>query len=87
MTLCILFLIAFLNKNNNDYANENILTEEAIIRFEEDLKEGKKIVPSNYITPKKEYNNKASKIGLQASNLIEKVVNKLLKKFIESIEN
>ena len=84
--LCILFLLLFLNKNNNYYENENILTQEAIHRFEQDLKEGKEIVPSHYITPKKEYNNKASFFGLRCSRMIEKLTNQLLKKLIESIE-
>ena len=84
--LCILFLLLFLNKNNYYYENETILTEEAIHRFEEDLKEGKEIIPSHYITPKKEYNNKVSIFGLKCSNLIEKVTNRILKKILESIE-
>lgn len=87
LVLVVLFLILFLDKNNHYYENEKILTDEAIARFEEDLKEGKEIVPSNYITEKKEYNNKASKIGLECSKIIEKIMNKLLKKFIESLEN
>mgnify|MGYP003571241610 CR=1 FL=1 len=86
MVLVVLFLILFLNKNNNYYENENILTQEAIIQFEQDLKEGKDIVPSNYITKKKDYNNKASIFGRKCSNLIEKGVNKVIKKLLSSIE-
>ena len=85
--LVILFLILFLNKNNNYYENEKILTEEAILQFEKDLEEGKELIPSNYITPRKDYDNKVSKLGRKCSNAIEKVVNKLLKKFLESLEN
>jgi len=85
--LIILFLILFLNKNNNYYENEKILTQEAILQFEKDLEEGKKIIPSNYITPKKEYNNKASTFGLKCSSEIEKVVNKILQKLLESLES
>ena len=54
IVLWILFCILFLNKNNNYYENERILSQEAIIKFEQDLKEGRKIIPSNYITEKKD---------------------------------
>lgn len=87
LVLVVLFLVVFLNKNNNVYENEKVLTEEAISRFEEDLKSGKEIVPSNYITPKKDYNNKLCKIGLKCSSIIESVANKVLQKILESIEN
>lgn len=83
----VLFLILFLNKNNNYYENERVLTEEAITRFEQDLKEGKKIVPSNYISEKKDYNNKASRLGMKCSSMIEKTVNKALKKVLASIDS
>lgn len=87
VVLILLFLILFLNKNNNYYENENILTDEAIKQFEKDLKEGKELVPSNYITPKKNYDNKISKLGRKCSNTIDKIVNKILKKFLDSLEN
>lgn len=87
LILLILFLIIFLNKNNNYYENETVLTTEAIEQFEKDLKEGKEIIPSNYLPPKKEYNNKISTFGLKCSSTIEKAVNKVLRKFLQSIEN
>ena len=84
--LILLFLLLFINQNNNGYyENPNILTNEAIARFEKDLKEGKEIIPSNYITPEKDYNNRASKLGLKCSMLIEKVVNKVLRRLIDYI--
>lgn len=84
--LIVLFIILFLNRNN-DYVSDTTLSQESIIKFEEDLKAGKEIVPSNYITPKKDYKNKANEIGMKCSNLIEKAVNKVLKRLIESIDN
>lgn len=51
--------------------NKTVLTDEAIIRFEKDLKNGKKINPSDYIIKEKDYNNKACKIGLKISKIIE----------------
>ena len=84
--LIILFVIIFLNRNNENIG-DNVLSEESIIRFEEDLKEGKEIIPSNYLTPKKDYHNKANKIGMKCSNMIEKAVNKVLQKLLDSIDN
>ena len=84
--LIILFVIIFLNRNNENIG-DNVLSEESIIRFEEDLKEGKEIIPSNYLTPKKDYQNKANKIGMKCSNMIEKAVNKVLQKLLDSIDN
>ncbi len=85
LVFVILFCIVFFNRNNNYYENTNIIGEEAILRFEKDLKEGKEIVPSHYMTPRKDYNNRASQIGLGISHVIEKVVNKTLKKFLHYI--
>ena len=84
--LFLLFLLIFVNKNNNYYESDNILTKEAIEAFEEDIKEGKQIIPSNYIQPKKEYNNRVSKLGLKTSKVIENIINRILKKLLDSIE-
>ena len=84
--LFLLFLLIFVNKNNNYYESNTILTKEAIEAFEEDIKEGKQIIPSNYIQPKKEYNNGMSKLGLKSSKVIENIVNRILKKLLDSIE-
>lgn len=83
--MIILFLIVFINRNNNYYENTNIIKEEAIKQFEKDLRDGKEIIPSHYITPKKDYNNKASIIGLKTSKIIEKIVKKTLNKMIRYI--
>lgn len=85
----ILFLLLYLNRSNNYYyyQNNKVLSDEAIIQFEQDLKDGKEINPSNYITPEKNYNNKASTLGLKSSIFIEKIVNKLLKKLLNYIEH
>ena len=59
--LLIFFLALYLSSYNTSYyENKNILTEDAIKRFEKDLKEGKKINVNNYIEKEKNYNNKVS---------------------------
>lgn len=79
----LFFVILFITKNNNYYENEKVLTEEAIERFEEDIKSGKEIITSNYIIEPKDYSNKANILGLKCSNMIEKGVNRILKKFLD----
>lgn len=81
--ILLLFIIVFLNRNNNYYENQNILTQEAIERFEKDLKEGKEILPSNYLEPEKNYNNKISTLALKTSSLIEHIVDKTLKEVLK----
>lgn len=83
--IIVLFLIIYINKENNYVANDYVISEESIKRFENDLKEGKEIIPSNYINQKKDYNNKLSLFGLKLSNLIERGVNIVLDKLLQSI--
>ena len=71
----------------NKLSNQNILTEEAIKRFEEDVKAGKQIIASNYIEEKKSYGNKASKLGIKMSNLISSTFDKTMKFIFKQIEN
>ena len=89
--LVVVFLSLYFSKNNTEYyMNQKVLTEEAIERFENDLKEGKEINPNDYIPKEKDYNNKVSKLGLKTSNFVDKVFNKSLKlfaKYISKLEN
>lgn len=90
VVILILFFSLFFSRYNNYYENKKVLTDEAIERFEEDLKAGKEIVASNYLEKDKNYNNKASRMGLKASKIIEKTFNKglgLIMKYLESLQN
>jgi hypothetical protein len=75
----ILFLALYLSRYDSYYENQNVLTNEAIEKFEDDIKNGKEIIASNYLQEEKNYNNKVAKMGLKTSNLIEKGVSKILK--------
>lgn len=80
LIITILFLsLYFSNYSNEYYETKTYLTEEAIRKYENDLKENKTIIPNKYLPKEKNYNNKASKIGLNSSNFLEKVINKSLK--------
>ena len=86
--LLIFFLALYLSSYNTSYyENKNILTEDAIKRFEKDLKEGKKINVNNYIEKEKNYNNKVSTYKLKLSNLIDKCINKSLRLVLKYLEN
>ena len=85
--LVIMFLSVYFSRyNNNYYANQNILTEEAIIKFEQDIKEGKDITVSSYLKEEKNYDNKLSEIGLKISNEIETGFKKGLKFIFKCME-
>lgn len=87
LIIIIMFLSLYFSKYQvNYYENKQILTEEAIKRYENDLKEGKTISKNNYIEKEKNYSNKASIIGIKASKLIEKIFTKSLKMIIKYID-
>ncbi len=85
--IIIFFLSLYFTKYSSDYYEmKSNLTEEAIKKYEKDLKEGKNIIPSNYIKEEKNYNNKASKLGLSLSHLIEKLVDDSFKYMMKYLE-
>lgn len=86
LVVFIIYIITFVNRNNY-YENTQVLSENAIKHFEEDLKSGKEINPSNYLPKKKEYNNKTSIFFLKLSKTIEYVVNHSLKKALQYLDN
>ncbi len=68
-------------------SKKNILTEEAIMRFEEDVKAGKEIIASNYIEEDKDYSNKATKLAMKISNFISETYDKTMKFIFKQIES
>lgn len=68
-------------------SQKNTLTEEAIKRFEEDVKQGKEIVASNYIEEEKNYQNKANTIAKNISKFISKTFNIIMKFIFSQLEN
>ena len=88
LILIIFFLSLYFSKYNNNYYNDKSnLTEEAIKRYEKDLKEGKSINSNNYKVVEKDYNNKASIIGLKTSKLIEDTFSYGLKHLMKYLNN
>ena len=88
LILCVFFLSLYFGRYTTDYyENKKVLTDEAIIQFEKDLKEGKEIVPSHYMTPEKNYQNKVSSFTLKTSHFIESVFRKGLKTLVRYLDN
>lgn len=68
-----------LNKKTN-------LTNDAIIKFEQDIKDGKQIDVNNYIVSEnKDYSNNFSNAGLKLSNKIKKIFSEGVKFIFNSI--
>ena len=83
----ILYLTTISNYQQIENRKQNILTEEAIKQFEQDVASGKEIIASNYLKKEKNYNNKISTLGLNLSNLIEKAYKKTILKIFKEISN
>lgn len=81
-----LYMTTYGGYYENHISKQNILTEEAIKRFEEDVKQGKKIVASTYIEEEKIYGNKASKLAIEISNLVSLAFDKTMKFIFSQLE-
>lgn len=88
--LFLFFLSLYIGKYTINYnENKKILTDQAILEYEADLKEGKDIVSKNYQEPEKDYNNRVSQAGRKLSNIVEEVFNKAfhyLMKYLEHLQ-
>ena len=80
--LIILFLGLYVSQMTGYYeyseSKKQALTEDAIQRFEQDVKEGKEINAKDYLQEEINYNNALSNIGMKLSSLIEKGFNKAM---------
>lgn len=90
----ILLLIVFLFFYNmgefiykNKITEKKELTEEQIIKFEKDIKEGKEIDINDYVVKETNYQNKITEINSSISHTLEKVFKKLFKHFLKNIDN
>ena len=90
--LFIIFLILYISgeAGYNEYKvhTKTILTEEAIKEFEKDISEGKNVKLENYIkTEKIDYSNMISDTGYNVGILIEKFMNKGIKKTVKILSS
>lgn len=89
-TLIIIFIALYLTQVTGYYEytenKKSTLTTEAIEKFEKDVKDGKKIDANNYIEKSKNYNNRASKLGMKVSNLIEDGFDKIMNSIFKEVD-
>lgn len=78
----ILFVSLYITQMSGYYqyneSKKTTLTNDAIERFEKDVREGKEIVAKNYLVEEKNYSNNISKLGMKISSTIEKGFNKTM---------
>ena len=85
----LFFVLYFMQASGyNEYTRnrENMLTEEQIKEYEEDIEAGKDVTIKNYLNKDKvNYENKVSELGLDLSRLIEDIFNKGMNAFFEML--
>ncbi len=85
----LFFVLYFMQASGyNEYTRnrENMLTEEQIKEYEEDIEAGKDVTIKDYLNKDKvNYENKVSELGLDLSRLIEDIFNKGMNAFFEML--
>lgn len=90
LILVFLFFVLYFMQaaGYNEYTRnrENMLTEEQIKAYEEDIEAGKDVTIKDYLNKDKvNYENKVSELGLDLSRLIEDIFNKGMNAFFEML--
>lgn len=89
--LVILFLVVYIGQATGYYQitenRKTSLTEDAIRRFEDDVRSGKEIIASNYLVKEKNYNNNISILGMKISQFIERGFNKFMTFVFKELEH
>lgn len=85
----LFFVLYFMQASGyNEYTRnrENMLTEEQIKEYEEDIEAGRDVTIKDYLNKDKvNYENKVSELGLDLSRLIEDIFNKGMNAFFEML--
>ena len=85
----LFFVLYFMQASGyNEYTRnrENMLTEEQIKEYEEDIEAGRDVTIKDYLNKDKvNYENKVSELGLDLSRLIEDIFNKGMNTFFEML--
>lgn len=90
--LVLIFLVMVFTSSSGYYEYElnkkTTLTNEEILKFEKDLKDGKKIDINNYVrSDTKQYDNKVSRLGNNISKKVDGVMSLGIKYLFKYIEN
>ena len=85
----LFFVLYFMQASGyNEYTRnrENMLTEEEIKEYEEDIEAGKDVTIKDYLNKDNvNYDNKVSELGLDLSELIGDIFNKGMNTFFEML--
>ncbi len=88
----VFFLVVYLSKEAGYYEYKKYtktrLTQEAIIKFENDVNEGKDVSIEDYIIDNYvDYSNTFTNIGYNVGSFIENIMNKGIKKTLEVLKS
>ena len=89
--IILIYIIIYFSYKNGYYIDKNrekqILTEEKIKEYEDDLKNGVDVSKKDYLVITDNYDNSYTRLSLKLSNKIEKVFNKIIKFFFNKISD
>ena len=89
LVLLFIFITIYVSNENGYFAyknyQKNILTEENIKRFENDISTGNVIDINTYLEKEKDYTNNISRISLKISNRIGSIIRKGIVSFFDKI--
>lgn len=84
-----IFLLLFVSYENGYYERLNqekrIMTEEMIMKYEEDLANGVDVSKIDYTIPKANYENVYTKTSLKVSNKFESAIDSVIKFFFKKV--
>ena len=88
LLLFVLFLIIYISKESGLYEYKTYtktkLTNEAILKFEKDVEDGKNVSIEDYISnDSNDYTNFFNKSSTEIGNIIEKIMNEGIKKTLK----
>ena len=89
LSLLLIFIVIYVSDMKGYYAysnyKKNILTEEGIRKFENDVENGNPIDVNEYVVKEKDYSNKISKTTLKISNKLGSFIRKGIVNFFDGI--
>ena len=86
MFLLVIFLTLYFSQLTGYYEYQNyqkmVMTEEQIVQFEQDIKDGKEVDIKDYVVNiNRDYDNSLSNLGMNISNIISNTVKNGIIKF------
>lgn len=89
--IIVVFLLLFVSYENGYYERlnheKNLMTEEMIMKYEEDLKNGVDVTKVDYTINKNDYENIYTKTSLKASSKVESVIDSIIKFLFKKVND